>query len=264
MLSDDEKLRLQAGFDGELSPAEWQRLQAEYADSEAAMAYLAELQALQLTLTGSPEPEVPADLAGRIKILVPETDQATAPVVHLDRERRHSRSAPSSQWLGGLALAASFLLALGLGLHLTWEQASEPQQMQDWMTGSLLGSATVLDRRQVQWDGLEARAVLLQEDGHFALDLELVSPTTSDLLLQVDGDRWRWSQAAGTGQRIGLSAAGTQLYLAVNGAERFRLPLEPVTMDGEQVQDPLPAPRITLSRQRDGQAVNQLILKDQQ
>lgn len=274
VLTDADKLRLQAGFDGELTPQEWHRLREDFRDSPEAEAYLAELATLRETLASAPDAPVPAGLAESIKAQIPRPSAGrerdvkergnVIPVRFGGRGQGHSPR-PARQLAGGLALAASLVLAVGLGVQfLGVSELGMDSQMRSRMTGTLLEPAAMEAQRHWQWEGMDARASLMRSASGLTLELELDAESATDLVLQVSGDQWRWRQEAtsvpistGRGISTGRDAAGEQLRLAVNGKKRYRLVLEPATRDGDSAQGPLPAPRIGVAVQRDGQLVHQ-------
>ncbi|MFV0478723.1 MAG: hypothetical protein ACK5ME_12950 [Parahaliea sp.] len=268
MLSDADKLRLQAGFDGVLSPHEWQQLQDEFADSSEAGILLAELGDLKSRLDDLPLIDVPPQLAANIKselgcfsILSCESGRVDKQGYVQERRRIPEMPRPAVNWVVGMALAASLIMAVSLSMHLLEDHTVEAG-MQAWMSGSLLDTDKLIERRRWHWAELDGSATLIRDNDQLVLDLELdASIPLSNLVLEIAGSGWQWkinhTDAAVT---IGRSAAGEQLRMAVDGSWRKRFMLEPVTTDGEYAQDLILAPQIRIALQRDGQPVNELII----
>lgn len=259
MLSEFDKQRLQAGFDGELEPGEWQRLREALADSPEAAAYLAELEALQAKLEAAPEVAVPAGLAEAIKRQIPPAGNGRN-VTRVDfaagaaGRERSPRLAVNLR--GGLALAASLVLAVGLGVQfLGVSELGMDSDLRSRMTGTLLEPGAKDSRQQWQWQGMAARAVLFRNDNGLTLDLEVDAGPAADLVLDVSGDQWRWRQDAASAAFS--NATGGRLQLAVKGEQRYRLELEPATTDGESAQGIPPVPRISIAVQRLGELPSQ-------
>lgn len=263
-LSDTDKQRLQAGFDGELEPGEWRRIREEFRDSPEAAAWLAELAAVREALDDAPEIPVPPGLAASIKRQIPQRSGGSVTRVDFGgRERQpNRRPRPAANFAGGLALAASLVLAVGLGVQfLGVSELGMDSQMRSRMTGTLLDTDALEAQRHWQWEGMDARATLMRSDSGLTLELELDADPSADLVLLVSGDQWRWRQdATSVPFSKGRDLAGERLQLPVNGEKRYRLVLEPDTRDGGPAQGPLPAPRIDIAMQRDGQLLHQGII----
>jgi len=284
MLSDFDKQALQAGFDGELDAREWRRLQDNMRDSEAASAYLAELETIHQVLDGAQEVPVPSGLTDAIKQSIPAQREvhhsratlrgkapgarrplppsgskpaAAKPGVsraQFGRGRDTRQPGAAVNWAGGLALAASLVMAVGLGVQFYGgSELGMDSHMRSRMTGALVDPAAMEAAQHWQWDAMDTRIRLMRSAAGLTLELEADADPAADLVLLVSGDQWRWRQdAASADLSTGRGAAPRQLRLAVNGEQRYRLELEPATRDGEIAQGSLPAPRIKLEVQRDG------------
>jgi hypothetical protein len=241
MLSDIDKQRLQAGFDGELDAREWRRLRESFRDCAEADAYLAELAALQGVLSAAPEVPVPGDLAANIKqlITVPAGDDKVSRVDFGARRRAQPR--PAVNLAGGLALAASLLLAVLVGVQFSGvSELGTDSPLRSRMTGTLLDSSAQDAQQHWQWPGGEARAALLSGANGLTLALDLATEFPVELVLGVSGDQWRWRQEATSAPfSDGQRAAPGQLRLAVDATrapQRYRFALEPLSRDGKAAQ----------------------------
>lgn len=263
MLSEFDKQRLQAGFDGELEPGEWQRLRESLKDSPEAAAYLEELEALRRELDAAPEVPVPTGLAEAIKREIPAAGVpgAGAPgdnVTRVDFTAGRDRAPRRAVNLrGGLALAASLVLAVGLGVQFMGvSELGTDSDLRSRMTGTLVDSAAQDAQQHWRWQGTDARATLRRSDSGLTLELEVEADPRTDLVLDLSGDQWRWRQDAASANLF--QADGDQLRLAVKGKQRYRLELEPATMDGDSAQGTPPAaPRIGIAVQRMGRTLDQ-------
>ncbi|GAB3291575.1 DUF3379 domain-containing protein [Parahaliea aestuarii] len=251
MLSDFDKQRLQAGFDGELTSTEWRQLQDEFRDSAEAREWLAELESLRSALAGAPEVPVPKDLAAAIKARIPASE---------GNVRRVDFAAPRNTarplW-GGLALAASLVVAVGVGMQF-WGVAElgTDSQLRSRMTGTLLDAAAMEAQRHWQWQGMDARALLVRDNTGLVLELELDAQPAADLVLSLDGEQWRWRQDVAGRRQSDAKRPAAEMRLAVAGEERYRLEIEPDTRDGVAAQGTLPAPRIHVRMERDGHSLD--------
>ncbi|MFV0278863.1 MAG: hypothetical protein ACK5HY_17015 [Parahaliea sp.] len=253
MLSDADKQRLQAGFDGELPAGEWRRLQVEFAGNDAAAAWLHELERLAAALDAAAEVVVPPGLAGNIK------SSLKAPRDTVQRVDFNTRGRPVAKVAAGLALAASLLLAVGVGMQFGGvTELGKDSQLRSRMTGTLLDVAAMEARHQWQWQGMDARAMLMREASGLVLDLELEAAPRAELVLALPDGQWRWRQDAGGEAQSGVeSSVPGQLRLAVQGDRRYRFHLEPATRDGEIAHGRLPAPRIEVSVEQGGEQLHQ-------
>ncbi|WP_116368818.1 anti-sigma factor family protein [Parahaliea mediterranea] len=250
MLSDFDRQRLQAGFDGELTPTEWRQLQDTFKDNAEAREWLAELEDLRNTLDGVPDVPVPEDLAAAIKARIP-AGQSNVRQVDFAARRSHR-----PLW-GGLALAASLVVAVGAGMQF-WgvSELGMDSQLRSRMTGTLFDAAAMEAQRHWQWPGMEARALLVRDDTGLVLELELAAQPAAELVLSLDGEQWRWRQDAASRSNTEVKRPAAEMRLAVAGEQRYRLELEPDTRDGEAAQGTLSAPRIHLRMERDGQSLD--------
>ncbi|TXS94085.1 hypothetical protein FV139_10785 [Parahaliea maris] len=262
MLGDSDKQRLQAGFDGELTPTEWRRVQEEFRGNAEAQAWLAELAHLRSTLDAVPEVPVPKDLAAAIKVRIPEaaikerSERKESTVRHVDFAARRR---PLRPLVGGLALAASLVMAVGIGVQF-WgvSELGMDSQLRSRMTGTLFDAAAPEAQQHWQWPGMDARALLVRDNSELALELELDAQTAAELVLSLDGEQWRWRQdAAGASEMQQASGSDESvLRLAVAGEQRYRLMLEPYTRDGGSAQGTPPTPQVHLRLERDGQSIH--------
>lgn len=261
MLGDSDKQRLQAGFDGELTPTEWRRVQEEFRGNVEAEAWLAELAHLRSTLDAVPEVPVPKDLAAAIKARIPaaaireETERKESNVRHVDFAARRRPLGPLA---GGLALAASLVMAVGVGVQF-WgvSELGTDSQLRSRMTGTLFDATAPEAQQHWQWQGMDARALLVRDRTELALELELDAHTAADLVLSLDGEQWRWRPDTAGGSEMQTSSGDADvLRLAVAGVQRYRLMLEPDTREGGAAQGTPPPPQIHVRLERDGQSID--------
>ena len=118
---DEQRERLSAYSDGELTADETRQLEAHIATCAACRNELAALRQVQALLRAMPEPHLPRSF------VLPPSGPIPVPVATLARrqhaERRHaSVLTRATQWAGGVAAAAGLALVLGsaivgLGVH---------------------------------------------------------------------------------------------------------------------------------------------------
>lgn len=111
---DEQRERLSAYVDGELSVADSQRLERHLPTCAACQRELAELHALRALLHALPAPRLPRSFT------LPESEPVPIAAATAQRQRearrRASAVARAIQWMGGVAAAAGLLLVLGSAL----------------------------------------------------------------------------------------------------------------------------------------------------
>lgn len=175
MISEVDKLALQAAIDGELDVAAEAELRQRLGDNSEASELEASLRGLSETLAADPEPEVPANLESYILQSVP------LPVDHRAKTQvvtpLPTRKRPEWQ---GFAMAASLFVAVILGVGALFPDEINGD-LAGQMTGTLLPSdAQVLGEARLDWQSVEADLQLLgTDDGDLALGLRADADQTT-------------------------------------------------------------------------------------
>jgi len=193
MISDGDKILLQAAADNELSEQELADLRERLGDSLEARAFEKSVSEFNTFLGDLPEPVAPTGLSNRLLEQIPETVSPSAttliaPGINPYRPRR--------EWQG-YALAASLLLAVVVGANV-WLPGGSDEAMREQMKGTLVTSSEVLGSSELHWDGGVAAFDIVSAADGLSLHVEGISAAPIALGMAFSQSDWELRDLPGS------------------------------------------------------------------
>ena len=207
MISDKDRILLQAAADGELLPDELADLRERLGDSVEARAFEKSVSDFNALLASVPEPQVPADLAQRVLEKIPETVSPSATTLIAPGISPYKSP---RQWQG-YAMAASLLLAVVVGANV-WLPGGSDEAMREQMKGTLVAPMEILGSSELHWDGGVAAFDIVSDADGLSLHIEGISAVPMALGLAFSQADWKVDELPGS-------------TLLVNGEVRTVLPI---------------------------------------
>jgi hypothetical protein len=207
MITDEDRILLQAAADDELSQEELAEVRERLGDSLEARSFERSVTDFNMLLDSLAEVEPPAGLADRILAQIPETVSPSAttlmaPGINPYKSRR--------DW-HGYALAASLLLAVVVGANV-WLPGGSDEAMREQMKGTLVAPTTILGSSKLQWEGGVAAFDIVSDTDGLSLQIEGISAAPMALGLAFSQTDWELQELPGA-------------TLLVNGEVRTSLPI---------------------------------------
>ncbi|MEP6388749.1 MAG: hypothetical protein ABJ056_02400 [Halioglobus sp.] len=193
MITDQDRILLQAAADGELPPQELADLRARLGDSLEARAFEKSVSEFNTLLSSVPEVEPPPGLASRILEQIPETVSPSAttliaPGINPYKSRR--------AW-HGYAMAASLLVAVVIGANVLLPGGAD-EAMREQMKGTVIAPLNILSSSELQWEGGVAAFDIVSNADGLSLHIEGVSASPIALGLTFSQSDWELRDLPGS------------------------------------------------------------------
>lgn len=193
MITEEDKILLQAAADEELSPEELADVRERLGDSLEARSFERSVSDFNVLLNSVPDLQAPPGLADRILEQIPETVSPSAttliaPGINPHKHRREWR---------GYALAASLLLAVVVGANV-WLPGGSDDAMREQMKGTLVEPATILGSSELHWEGGVAAFDIVDGADGLSLHIEGISAAPIALGLAFTQANWELQELPGS------------------------------------------------------------------
>lgn len=193
MITDEDRVLLQAAADDELPPQELADLRARLGDSLEARAFEKSVSDFNTLLSSVPEVEAPPGIASRILEQMPETVSPSATTLIAPGINPHK----SSRAWQGYAMAASLLVAVVVGTNVLLPGGAD-DAMREQMKGTVVAPLNVLASTELQWEGGVAAFDIIGDTDGLSLHIEGVSAAPIALGLTFSQSDWELRDLPGS------------------------------------------------------------------
>jgi len=193
MITDEDRILLQAAADDELSPQELADLRERLGDSLEARAFEKSVSDFNTLLGSVPELETPPGIANRILEQIPETVSPSATTLIAPGINPYK---PRREW-HGYALAASLLVVVVVGANV-WLPGGSDEAMRDQMKGTLVAPMNVLGSSELHWEGGVAAFDIVGDTDGLSLHIEGISAAPMALGLAFSQSDWELQELPGS------------------------------------------------------------------